>query len=187
MLIGYARVSTEEQSLNLQLDSLKKYGCEVIFEEKLSGKTKNRPKLQEMIKTLRKGDKVVIYKLDRLGRSTKDLIELSELLNQKEVELVSVVDQLDTSNPMGRFFFKVMASLAELERDILSERTKAGLNASRARGKVGGRPKIKSDKIDLAIKLYNSKMYSVKKIGKITGISISSIYRNLRTFSENMK
>ncbi len=147
IVFGYARVSTEDQKLELQIDALQKFGVDKIFEEKQSGKSKDRPNLQEMLLQLRKGDKVVIYKLDRISRSTKHLIELVELFDEKEVDFVSVHDNIDTSTAMGRFFFRMMASIAELERDITSERTKSGLEAARARGRRGGRPKLCSDDV----------------------------------------
>ncbi|MDP4086033.1 MAG: recombinase family protein [Bacillota bacterium] len=179
MIFGYARVSTQEQNLEMQLDALNKYGCERIFREKMTGTKKERPQLEEMMKLLRKGDKIVIYKLDRIGRSTKHLIELSETLEKMGVELVSIVDNLDTSTAMGRFYFRVMASLAELERDIISERTKDGLSSARARGRKGGRPKVPEKKLKLALKMYQSKHYSISEIVTATGISQATLYRNL--------
>lgn len=180
MKIGYARVSTEDQSLNLQIDALEKHECHRIFQEKISGKSKERPELKKMLEMLREGDKVVIYKLDRLGRSTKDLIELSEHFEKNNIELVSIVDQIDTSTSMGRFFFKVMASLSELERDILSERTKAGLQAARRRGRLGGRPTVDKKKLETALKMYQSKQYTLREIEEVTNISSSTIYRALK-------
>jgi DNA invertase Pin-like site-specific DNA recombinase len=177
MIIGYARVSTIDQNLNMQLDALVKYGCERIYEEKMTGSKKDRPKLAEMMTILRPGDKVVIYKLDRISRSTKHLIDLSEYFNNRGVEFVSIEDSIDTSTPMGRFFFRILASIAELERDIISERTKAGLSSARERGRKGGRPKISKNKIDLAIKMYNSRQYSIKEIIRASGISQATLYR----------
>lgn len=132
-----------------------------------------------MIKILRPGDTVVIFKLDRISRSTKHLIELSELFENKGVQFVSLQDSIDTSTPMGRFFFRVMASIAELERDIVSERTRAGLSAARARGRKGGRPKADKKKVELAVKMYNSKAHSIKEIVEATGVSQATLYRNL--------
>lgn len=177
MIIGYARVSTQEQNLQMQIDALSEAGCFEIFEEKISGTKKERPELNAMLKTLRPGDRVVVYKLDRISRSTKHLIELSELFEEKEVEFVSLQDNIDTSTPMGRFFFRVMASIAELERDIVSERTKSGLAAARARGRNGGRPKVNQKKLELAMKMYQSKDYSIKQIVEATGISQATLYR----------
>ena len=135
MKIGYARVSTQDQNLDMQIDELKKHGCERIYQEKITGTKKDRPELEEMLKTLRSGDTVIVYKLDRISRSTKHLIELSDFFNENNVEFISIQDKIDTSTPMGKFFFRMMASIAELERDIISERTKGGLASARARGK----------------------------------------------------
>lgn len=179
MIVGYARVSTQEQNLQMQLDELQKFGCFEIFEEKLSGTSKERPALNEMLKMLREGDRVVVYKLDRISRSTKHLIELAELFEQKGVEFVSVRDNIDTSTAMGRFFFRVMASIAELERDITSERTKSGLAAARARGRKGGRPGTDPKKIKTALKMYDSKQYSISEITKTVGISAPTLYRHI--------
>lgn len=180
MIFGYARVSTQEQNLEMQLDALNKYGCDRIYQEKMTGTKKERPSLEEMMKLLRKGDKVVIFKLDRIGRSTKHIIELSDAFEKMGVELISIMDQLDTSTAMGRFFFRSMASLAELERDIISERTKAGLSSARARGRKGGRPKVPEKKLKLAIKMYQSKLYSISEIVTATGISQATLYRKLK-------
>lgn len=180
MIVGYARVSTQDQNLQMQLDALEKSGCIEIFEEKITGTKRDRPALNEMLKMLRAGDRVIVYKLDRISRSTKHLIELVELFEEKGVEFVSVQDNIDTSTAMGRFFFRIMASIAELERDIISERTKAGLSAARARGRNGGRPAANEKKVKLAIKMYNSKDYSINQIVEATGISQSTLYRKLR-------
>ena len=177
MRIGYARVSTQDQSLDLQVDALKKAGCNRIFKEKISGKRNSRPELQKMLDTLREKDTVVVYKLDRISRSTRHLIELVESFEDMGIEFVSLEDQIDTTTPMGRFFFRMMASIAELERDILSERTKAGLEAARARGRVGGRPRVDPDKIQVALKMYESKEYTLSEIKKATGIGSTTLYR----------
>jgi DNA invertase Pin-like site-specific DNA recombinase len=179
VIIGYARVSTQDQNLELQLDALKQYGCEEVYQEKVTGTKKDRSQLDELIKIIRPGDKVIIYKLDRISRSTKHLIELSEFFERKDIQFVSIQDNIDTSTPMGRFFFRTMASLAELERDIISERTKAGLNAARARGRKGGRPEVDKKKVNLALKMYNSKEYSISQIVQATGISQATLYRKL--------
>jgi DNA invertase Pin-like site-specific DNA recombinase len=179
MIIGYARVSTLDQNLDMQVDALKKYGCDQIYEEKMTGTKKERPKLAELMTILRPGDKVVINKLDRISRSTKHLIDLSEFFEKKGVEFVSIQDSIDSSTPIGRFFFRILASIAELERDIISERTKAGLSSARARGRNGGRPKVPVNKVKLALKMYYSKEYSIKEIVKASGVSQATIYRNL--------
>ncbi|GIN62769.1 DNA invertase [Robertmurraya siralis] len=179
MIVGYARVSTEDQNLAMQLDALTNAGCFEIFEEKMTGTKRDRPALNEMLKMLREGDRVVVYKLDRISRSTKHLIELAELFEEKGVEFVSLQDSIDTSTAMGRFFFRVMASIAELERDIISERTKSGLAAARARGRNGGRPTADKKKVQLAIKMYHSKDYSINQIVQATGISQATLYRKI--------
>ncbi|EOO11168.1 recombinase family protein [Bacillus cereus] len=180
MKFGYARVSTQDQSLSLQLDAMEKYGVERIFEEKESGKKKERTQLKELIRVLRKGDTVVVYKLDRISRSTKHLIELMEDFEAKEIHFVSLQDKIDTTTAMGRFFFRMLASIAELERDIISERTKDGLTAARARGRNGGRPKVEEKKIELAIKMYESKDYSLSQIKTATGIGPTTLYRYVK-------
>ncbi|MDQ0862237.1 recombinase family protein [Bacillus sp. V2I10] len=179
MKFGYARVSTQDQSLSLQLDALTHYGVDQNFEEKESGKKKNRPQLDELLKVLRKGDTVIVYKLDRISRSTKHLIELMEYFESDGIHFVSIQDKIDTTTAMGRFFFRMLASIAELERDIISERTKDGLTAARARGRKGGRPKVESKKIELAMKMYQSKDYSLSQIKVATGIGATTLYRYL--------
>src|SRR5690242_2262746 len=122
-IFGYARVSTQDQNLDLQIDSLKKAGAAVIYKEKITGTKKERPELEQLLKAISEGDSVVVYKLDRISRSTKHLIELAETFEEKKVNFISIQDCIDTSSAMGRFFFRTMASIAELERDIISERT----------------------------------------------------------------
>lgn len=176
---GYARVSTQDRSLSLRIDALNHYEVDQIFEEKESGKRIKRPQLDELLKVLRKGDTVVVYKLDRISRSTKHLIELMEQLEAKGIHFVSIQDKIDTTTAMGRFFFRMLASIAELERDIISERTKDGLAAARARGRNGGRPRVESKKILLATKMYESKDYSLSQIKEATGIGATTLYRYL--------
>ncbi|MFS0489492.1 recombinase family protein [Leadbetterella byssophila] len=148
MVIGYARVSTRDQNLDLQISALEKAGCEKIYQEKISGATKNRPELDSMIAQFRQGDVLVVWKLDRLGRSLKHIIELVIDLNSKGVTIKGLTDGVDTSTPNGRLFLNIMASLAEYERELIKERTKAGLSEARARGRLGGRPKgFKEDTI----------------------------------------
>jgi len=184
MIVGYARVSTQEQNLQMQLDELQKFGVIEIFEEKMSGTKKERPALDEMLKMLRKGDRVVVYKLDRISRSTKHLIELVEHFEEHGVEFVSISDNIDTSTATGRFFFRMMASIAELERDITSERTKSGLAAARARGRKGGRPSIDPKRVKTALKMYDSKQHSIAEICKTVGISAPTLYRHIEKRAE---
>ena len=180
MIIGYARVSTVDQSLDLQLDALKEFGCEEIFQEKLSGAKDDRPELLLAIKMARKGDKFVVYKLDRLARSTKRLIEIAELLRDKDVEFISIQDNIDTGTAAGKAMFGMLSVLAEFERDIIRERTMAGLKAARARGRKGGRPKVNQLKLNQAIAMYHSKRMTVKEIHEATGVSAATLYRSLK-------
>lgn len=180
MKIGYARVSTHEQSLDLQLDALAKAGCEKIYQEKMSGMKDDRPQLNLLIEYAREGDVLVVYKLDRLGRSTKRLIELSEELQERGIELVSIRDSIDTTTAVGKAMFKMLAVLAEMERDLISERTKAGLESARARGRNGGRPKKDIKQVEKALKLYETEQYTVKEIEEMTSVSKATLYRELK-------
>jgi DNA invertase Pin-like site-specific DNA recombinase len=180
MKIGYARVSTQDQSLDLQLDALDKAGCEIVYQEKMSGMKDERPELLKLLQYSRKGDILVVYKLDRLGRSTKRLIELSEELEQRGIELVSIRDSIDTTTAVGKAMFKMLAVLAEMERDLISERTRAGLESARARGRKGGRPKKDNKQVEKAIKLYDTEQYTVKEIEEMTSVSKATLYREIR-------
>lgn len=180
MNIGYARVSTDDQNLEMQLDALTKADCIKIFEEKVSGKSKERPELKKMLEMLRPGDKVVVWSLDRIGRDVRHLIELADFFEKNDVTFVSLKENIDTSTPTGRLFFYIMAALADFERTRTIERTREGLNAARARGRVGGRPKIDEKTIKKALKLYDSKDYSIKEICEMTGISSMTLYRHLK-------
>lgn len=185
MKIGYARVSTKEQSLNLQEDALRKAGCEKIYSEQISGAKSERPELQEMIKHLRQGDIIVVWKLDRLGRSLRDLVKLVATFQDSGVGFQSLQDTIDTTTPTGKLTFHLFAALAEFERDIISTRTKAGLAAARARGRKGGRPKGLSkkaqDKARLAESLYQEKERSITEICDHLHISKPTLYRYLRS------
>jgi DNA invertase Pin-like site-specific DNA recombinase len=139
MKIGYARVSTDEQSDNAQIDELEAAGCERIYREKYSGRSKSRPELDRMIDALRKGDVIVVQRLDRLGRSLKDLIELLDSFKSEQVQFISLNESIDTTTAVGELAFHMIGSIAQFERRLISERTKAGLNAARARGRKGGR------------------------------------------------
>ena len=180
MNIGYARVSSQHQNLEMQLDALTRADCIHIFEEKITGSRKDRPELEAMLKMLRPGDKVVVYKLDRLGRSLKHLIEIVEQLHEKEVHFVSLHENIDTSTPTGRLFFHFMAALAEFEREMIIERTNSGVAAARARGRVGGRPKTDKKQIEKALKLYDAKTHSISEITEICSISKQTLYRYLK-------
>lgn len=177
---GYARVSTDKQCLDRQLDAFERYGVDMVYTEKMTGTKKDRPELTELISRLSEGDTVVVESLSRLSRSTKDLLELAELFGNKKVNLVSLKEQIDTTTPTGKFFFTVVSAFSQFERDLIVERTNEGLKAARARGRVGGRPKVNSEKIDKAIRLYKTKEYSVKEIKDLTGVSKSTLYKNLK-------
>jgi len=179
MTLGYARVSTDEQNLDRQIDALNKFGVDIIFNEKMSGTKRERPELNKLIERISAGDTVVIESLSRLGRSTKDLLELTELFNSRGVNLVSLKESIDTSTSTGKLLFTLMSALAQFERDLISERTTEGLKSARARGRVGGRPRINDEKIKKAVKLYNTNQYSLKEIEQMTGVRKSTLYRNL--------
>ncbi|HHL8232306.1 TPA: recombinase family protein, partial [Escherichia coli] len=143
MIYGYARVSTNHQDTELQLTALKSAGCEKIFEEHASGRKSNRPALKKLLRTLNAGDTLVVWKLDRLGRSMRNLVLLVDELRQRGIHFKSLTDSIDTSSPMGRFIFHIMSALAEMERELIVERTRAGLAAAREKGRIGGRrPKL---------------------------------------------
>ncbi|HBI6963784.1 TPA: recombinase family protein [Clostridium perfringens] len=187
MKIGYARVSTSKQDLDTQLNLLNAEGCERIFEEKISGTKKNRPQLQRLLDTLRAGDTVVISELTRLSRSTKDLFVLVDTIQEKGANIKSLKDSwVDTTTPIGSFMFSVMAGISQFERDLISLRTKEGLEASRKKGKVGGRPKTKQEKIDAAIRLKETGL-SVSEITNITGVSKTSLYRALKEYKQSQQ
>lgn len=176
---GYARVSTEQQNLDRQLDALKKYGCDMIFNEKMTGTKRDRPELTKLLDRMTEGDTVVIESLSRLGRSTKDLIELTELFQSKGVHLVSLKEQIDTSTSTGKLLFTLMSAIAQFERDVIADRTREGLRAARARGRMGGRPETATDAVRKAIKLYGTRQYSIREIEEMTGVKKSTLYRKL--------
>ncbi|QJD98576.1 recombinase family protein (plasmid) [Mucilaginibacter robiniae] len=181
MLIGYARVSTLDQNPNLQTDALKQAGCEKIFKDKISGTTADRPGLAKVKEVLRKGDTLVVWRLDRLGRSLKNLLEWMMWLDQEGIALKSLQENIDTTTSTGKLVFHIFGALAEFERNLIQERTQAGLTSARARGKVGGRPKkLNTDKKALAIKLYNEKELSVDKICEMVGVAKPTLYRYIR-------
>ena len=184
MKIGYARVSTQDQNLSLQLDALNAAGCETIFQEKITGAKKERPELKNMLGQIRQGDVVIIWKLDRLARSMKDLVSLVTEMQEKGAELQSLNDHIDTTTPTGKFTFHLFAALAEFERDIIRERTKAGLAAARARGRVGGRPKGLSQKAQhtaiIAERLYRDGELTTKQICEQLSISRGTLYNYLK-------
>ncbi len=177
MLIGYARVSTGEQDLALQIDALEKAGCEKIFTDKASGAASERPGLDEALAFLRPGDTLVVWKLDRLGRTVKKLIELVESLSERKVQFQALTDAIETATPAGRFFFHVMSALAQMERELIAERTQAGLAAARSRGRTGGRPrKMTESKLDSARKLLAAGT-NPKDVAATLGVSSKTLYR----------
>lgn len=179
MLVGYARVSTEDQKLDLQLDALKRAGCEKFFTDHVSGASKLKVGLDEALAYVRTGDTLVVWKLDRLGRTVKGLVDLVQTLQDKGIQFRSLTDGIDTSTTAGRFFFHVMAALAQMERELVHERTMAGLSAARARGRLGGRkPKMDAPKLDAAKKLLRAGT-SVTEVAKTLGVGRATLYRNL--------
>jgi DNA invertase Pin-like site-specific DNA recombinase len=180
MKLGYARVSTEEQSLDRQLDALKSEGCKKIFEEKITGSRKERPELLRLLDHLREGDTVIFLDLTRLSRSVKDLFSIVEQIENMGANIKSLKETwLDTTTPHGKLLFTIFAGISQFERDLISQRTKEGLASALARGRKGGRPKKDEKDLKLALKMYQSKTYSISEITKATGISKSTLYRNL--------
>src|ERR671917_2198913 len=182
MLIGYARVSTGEQTLDLQLDALAKAGCEKTYTETASGAAAERPVLADVVGYLRPGDTLVVWRLDRLGRSLQHLIETIAQLADRGIGFKSLTEQIDTTTSGGKLVFHVFGALAEFERDLIRERTQAGLRAARARGRTGGRPKVLADakKQALAQALYDGGQADVATICRTLGISRATFYRYVR-------
>lgn len=177
MLIGYARVSTQDQNLDLQIEALTKAGCKKVFEDKISGSRAERPGLAKALDLLREGDTLVVWKLDRLGRSVKNLADLVGELRQRDIQFKSLTDAIDTGTSSGRFFFHVMASLAQMERELTVERTRAGLAVARQLGRTGGRKRQMTDsKIKSAKKLLANGI-SPRDVAKNLGVSIPTLYR----------
>jgi len=177
MDIGYARVSTLDQNLDLQKDALNRAGCEKIFVDEISGATAARPGLERALEMAREGDVLVVWRLDRLGRSLKHLVELVGELEERNVGLRSIQEAMDTSSPGGRLIFHVFAALAEFERSLIQERTNAGLAAARARGRKGGRPKkLDKKKRNLVVSLYSERKHSIDEICQMMGISKPTLY-----------
>lgn len=181
MFIGYARVSTDDQNLNLQHDALKNSGCEKIFDDQITGSKIQRPGLDAILEFARTGDVIVVWRLDRLSRSLKDLIEMVALLDSKKIGLRSLQESIDTSSSSGKLIFHIFGALAEFERNLIRERTHAGLEAARARGRSGGRPKkLSKDKENLALKLYEDKKHSIAQICNLIGVSKPTLYKYIK-------
>lgn len=177
MLIGYARVSTDDQNLNLQRDALQQAGCSRIYEDRLSGAKVARPGLEKALEMARVGDVLVVWRLDRLGRSLKDLIGMVETLSERGIELHSLTEALATTSSSGKLIFHLFGALAEFERNLIRERTQAGLKAARARGRKGGRPKaLEPAKRQLALKLYDERQHTIEEICRMMGISKPTLY-----------
>jgi len=180
MLIGYARVSTHDQNLDLQKNALKQAGCKKIYLDTASGVTTERSGLERALDQLRPGDTFMVWRLDRLGRSLKHLIELISELENKQVKFYSLQESINTASPGGLLIFHVFGALAEFERNLIRERTQAGLTAARARGRKGGRPKALTLKQEeLAVKLYRERQHSIQEICHILKISKSTLYEYL--------
>lgn len=182
MLIGYARVSTDDQNLNLQHDALKNAGCERIFDDQITGSKIQRPGLEAALEFAREGDVFVVWRLDRLSRSLKDLIEMVALLDSKKIGLRSLHESIDTSSSSGKLIFHIFGALAEFERNLIRERTSAGLKAARARGRMGGRPKkLNAEKAKLACDLYNQQTRTIKQICELVGVSKPTLYKYINS------
>ncbi len=182
MLIGYARVSTEDQRLRMQHDALSAAGCDKIFDEKISGAGAHLPRLEELLEYVRPGDVAVVWKLDRLGRSLRDLIEIVTGLKERGVGLRSLQESIDTTTPAGKLTFHVFAALAEFERDLVRERTKAGLAAARDRGVQLGRPRaLGPEQIEMARTLITNPRLSARQVAEQLGVHRATLYRSLAT------
>lgn len=182
MLVGYARVSTESQNLDMQVQQLEAAGCTKIFKEKITGTRSDRPEYQAMKEFVREGeDTIVVYKLDRLGRSLKHLIEEIQSLKDRNIGFRSLQEHIDTNTSGGKLFFHIFAAIAEFERDIIKERTITGLEAARARGRLGGRPfKLSKSQISILKKLYNDKNNNISDICNSFNVSKATLYRLIK-------
>ncbi|RUM91031.1 MAG: recombinase family protein [Thiomicrospira sp.] len=187
MKIGYARVSTNKQDLSLQIDALNEYGCRSIYKETGSGAKNDRPELINVLKALREGDTLIVWKLDRLSRSIKDLINIVNELNERGIQFVSITDNIETSTPSGKLIFHIFSALAEFEHNIIRERTYAGLNAARARGRKGGRkPKLTMAQAKSIKAILDSpeNERAVEDIASDYNVSRSTVFRALEKLKE---
>jgi len=188
MLIGYARVSTNDQNLDLQKDALEKAGCEKIFVDTVSGTVAERPGLEKIKEVCRKGDTLIVWRLDRLGRSLKDLIEWVNYLEDREIGLKSLQESIDTTTITGKLVFHIFGALSEFERNLIRERTQAGLAAARARGRLGGRPKaLDENKRKVVVDLYNKKELQVQEICDMMNISKPTLYSYVKQSQKEAK
>ena len=177
MLIGYARVSAGDQNLDLQKNALVRAECEQIFEDPASGKNARRPGLRRAIRRLKPGDSLVVWKLDRLGRSVRDLITLVSELQDRGIHFRSLTDSIDTSTPAGRFFFHVMSALAEMERELIVERTRAGLAAAREQGRVGGRRRVMTTEVVERCRRMLENGATRQQVADVIGVGVKTIYK----------
>ena len=181
MKIGYARVSTEDQNLDMQIDALKEAKCDHIYEEKMSGKINDRPALEKALNFMRKGDTLVVWKLDRLGRSLRHLIEVINDLMDDGMYFMSLQENIDTTSTSGKLIFHIFAALAEFEREIISERTKAGLKAAKSRGRYGGRPKkLDHKQAQMVKRMWKDHSVTIDEICRTFDISRTAMYRYLK-------
>lgn len=179
--LGYARISTNDQNPDLQLDALEQAGCLKVFVDRATGTNDQRPELQRLLDQLRPGDTLVVWRLDRLGRNLKHLIETVTSLEERKVSFHSLTEGIDTNSPGGRLLFHLLGAIAQFERDLISERTRAGLAAARARGRKGGRPTVLTPaKITVARAMYASKRHTLAEIASTLGVSRATIYRSLK-------
>ncbi len=185
MLIGYARVSTDDQNLDLQNDALAAAGCKRIYRDKASGAKAERPGLRRAFEDIRAGDTLVVWRLDRLGRSLKDLITRADELERRGAGLKSLHEVIDTNSSGGRLVFHMFGALAEFERNLVRERTQAGLAAARSRGRLGGRHKtLDTEKRRHVVELYRSRQHTIKEICRLMGISKPTLYAYVEEFSD---
>lgn len=186
-LIGYARVSTYEQNLDLQIEALKQAGCKKIYSDKISGSKAERVELNKLKENLREGETVVVWKLDRMSRSLKDMIDLIKFFESKKVGFRSLTENIDTTTPSGKLIFHIFGSMAEFERDLIRERTLAGMATARARGKSSGRPKSTNQKQnDLIWEMYLKKSVTIKTIIDTFRISKSKLYKIVREYKKQL-
>lgn len=177
MVYGYARVSTTSQNNDRQIDELTAYPCHEILTEKYTGTKAARPELNRLKDKVREGDTVVVESWSRLGRSMRDLLDLVEWFTSRSVNLVSMKENFDTGTPQGRLMMKVFQSFAEFERDLIVQRVNEGLKSARARGRVGGRPRVNKREIDTALKLYRSGEHSISEVCRLSGVKQTTLYR----------
>ena len=183
-VFGYARVSTKDQNLDSQVDALKEAGAEIIYTEKMTGTVKDRPEFNKMIQQLRKGDKVIIYDLSRMGRNLKNLLEIAEEFKKIGADLKILKfmgdESVDTSTAQGSLVFSLFGAISQYQRDQIAEKTRAGLESARARGRKGGRKRKDPRLVEKALKLYDSKEYSITEIEEMTGITRPTLYRYIK-------